>query len=251
MSDVLGSIGLADSARMKRDLPKVQEARHVVDLLGKAAGVDAKLEYVIDKPGIEHRMKDYYVTDGFSDPEAGEQVADYELKLAGDRYLSVLYKNAGRPSGVLRASFVRDDHGAVKLDWESFVGYSAMSMKGFRAKRPDTPVVMRVLATADDYHNYEFSDAKKYFSVRLRNAAGTEQINGFCEDGGRVATAVMARLAAAAAELSQKGAGTPSNRSWASIVVKVRFPKNAQSDHCVELIEMMSDQWLTPAGLVE
>lgn len=251
VSEVLGAIGVKDSAKMMRELPKVQEARRVLDLLSKVSYVAGKLEYVIEKPGIELRMKDYYETRGLKEPAAGDQVADVELQLAGERYLDVVYANGAQPSGTIRASFVRDERGMVRLDWESFVGYSAMGMREFRDKKPDVPAIMRVYASVDDYYNYEFSDPKKFLSVRLRNPDGSEAVNGFCEQGGRVASAITARLATSSGESAPKGEAGAAKRVWAPVVVKVRFPSNPQSDHCVELMELMHGQWLAPAGLVE
>ena len=161
VANVLASIGVTESEKSKRPLPKVDEARRVLELLAKSSHVSGKLEYVINKPGIELRMKEYYETQGLKEPEAGEQMADFEIEMAGERYLDVVYKNPTRPSGSLHASFVRDEKGMVRLDWESFVGFSAMNLRSFREKRPTDAVTMRVLASIDDYHNYEFSDAKK------------------------------------------------------------------------------------------
>jgi hypothetical protein len=254
LTSLLATIGATDSERTRRALPKVNEARRVLELLAKTQYISGKLEYVINKPGVEMRMKDYYETRSRKDPEVGEQVADFEVEMAGERYLDVVYKNPTRPSGTLRASFSRDEKGIVRLDWESLVGYSAMEMREFREKKPEEGVTMRVFASVDDYYNYEFSEPKKFLSVRLRNADGSEAVNGFCELGGRVATAITARLATAAAAdsaASKGGAVAANKRTWAPIIIKARFPARAQSDHCVELLDLMHGQWLAPAGLVE
>jgi hypothetical protein len=254
LTNLLSTIGATDGEKAGRALPKVNEARRVLELLARTQYTSGKLEYVIEKPGIELRMKDYYETRGLRDPEVGEQVADFEIQMAGERYLDVVYKNPTRPSGTLRASFVRDEKGIVRLDWESLVGYSTMEMREFRDKKLEEAVTMRVFASIDDYYNYEFSEPKKFLSVRLRNADGSEAVNGFCELGGRVATAITSRLATAAAAdsaASKGGVAAASKRTWAPIIVKARFPARAQSDHCVELLDLMHGQWLAPAGLVE
>lgn len=254
VANVLASIGVTDSEKSKRELPKVNEVKRVLALMSKTSLLSSKLEYVIMKPGIELRMKEYYEVRGQKEPEVGEQVADFEIQMGGDRYLDVVYRNPTRPTGTLRASFMRDEKGMVRLDWESFVGFSAMSMREFRDKKAEDAATMRVFASVDDYFNYEFADSKKFLSVRLRNADGSEAVNGFCEAGGRVATAINARLATASAADAAAAKGEPgaaSKRTWAPIIVKVRFPAKAQSDHCVELIDLMHGQWLAPAGLVE
>lgn len=253
VANVLASIGVTDSEKSKRELPKVTEAKRVLELLARAKDVPSKVEYVVIKPGIEDRMKIFYESGG-SEPASGERVADFAVTSAGERYLEVVYQNPARPNGRLRACFIRDEKGIVRVDWESLVGYSTMSIQDLRARKPEEPVTMRVFATVDDYHNYEFTDAKKYLSVRLRNAVGTDAVNGFCEIGGRVATALNVRLsveAAADAAAAKDDPAAAPKRTWAPVIVKVRFPTKPQSDHCVELIDLLNGQWLAPAGLVE
>lgn len=252
MANVLASIGVTDSEKSKRELPKVSEAKRAIESLAKAADVAGKLEFLIAKPGIGERMKAFYETAKLHEPDVGGQTADFQIETGGEKYLNVVYQSESRPPGTLHASFVRDEKGVVRLDWESFVGYSATSMKEFREKRSEQPVVMRVLASADDYHNYEFSDSKKFVSIRLRNADGTDAVNGFCETGGRVAAAIGAQLAAAGKAAPPKdGADAAARRVWSPVIVKVRFPTKAQSDHCVELLDLLHDRWLAPAGFVE
>lgn len=253
VANVLASIGVTDSEKSKRELPKVTEAQSVLELLARTRDVAGKVEYVVIKPGVEDRMKVYYESGG-TEPAAGERVADFAVTAAGERYLEVVYTNPARPNGRFRACFIRDEKGIVRVDWESLVGFGAMSIQDFRARKPEEPVTLRVYASVDDYHNYEFTDAKKYLSVRLRNADGTEAVNGFCEIGGRVATALTARLsveAAADAAAAKDDPAAATKRTWAPVIVKVRFPSKPQSDHCVELIDLLNGQWLAPAGLVE
>lgn len=252
VADVLASIGVTDSEKSKRDLPRVTDAKRVLDLLSKAADVRSKLEHVVQKPGIEERMKSFYEVAKLREPDVGAQAADFQIETGGEKYLDVIYQSGVRPPGTLHASFLRDEKGIVRVDWESYVGYSATPMKDFREKRPDQGVNMRVLASADIYYNYEFSDSKKFLSVRLRNADGTESVNGFCEMGGRVASAITAQLAAAETRAAAKKAEDPATkRVWVPVIVKVRFPTKAQSDHCVELVDLLHDRWLAPPGLVE
>lgn len=253
VANVLASIGVTDSEKSKRELPKVTEAKRVLDLLAKTTDVPGKLEYVVIKPGLEERMKLFYQS-GAKEPETGEQVADFAITSAGERYLEVVYKNPVRPNGRFRACFLRDEKGIVRVDWESLVGFSAMSIREFRERKTEEPVTMRLYASIDDYHNYEFMDAKRFLSVRLRNADGTDAVNGFCEMGGRVAIALNARLsveAAADAAAAKDDPAAAAKRTWVPVIVKLRFPSKPQSDHCVELLDLLNGQWLAPAGLVE
>lgn len=225
-------------------LPKVGEARMVIERFLKAATVMDKQEFVIPKPGIEDRMKAYYEVRKGTDPQVGEQLADFVLEYGGSRFLDVAYRSATSPTGAVRAVFRRSDPGLVLLDWESFVGYGSVDWADFKKQRPATPVILRAYASLDDYYNYEFADARRYLSVRLRSADGQNLVNGFCERSKGVATAIGTRLSAVV-PLHEPGAAV-GGRTWAPLIVRLRFPANASSDHCVELLEMVHDRWLAP-----
>lgn len=225
-------------------LPQVGEAKMVLERFLKARTVVEKEELVIAKPGIEARMKEYYEDRKRLDPEVKEQIADFVLEYGGSRFLDVAYKSPWSPSGALRVAFKRNDKGLVLLDWESLVGYGSIDWAEFKAQRPANPVMLRAYATLDDYYNYEFADGNKFLSVRLRSADGQHLVNGFCERGKSVAASVQAHLTpAAGASARDLGAG---GRFWAPMIVRLRFPANAASDHCVELLGMVHDQWLAP-----
>lgn len=225
-------------------LPKVGEARMVIERFLKAATVMEKQEFVIPKPGIEDRMKAYYETRKGTDPQVKEQLADFVLEYGGSRFLDVAYRSATSPAGAVRAAFRRSDQGLVLLDWESFVGYGSVDWADFKKQRPTTPVILRAYASVDDYYNYEFADAKKFLSVRLRSPDGQHLVNGFCERGTGVATEIGTRLSTVFPLYEPSAAA--GGRTWAPLIVRMRFPANAASDHCVELLEMVHGQWLAP-----
>lgn len=244
MEKVLSSIGIGGKTTSAK-LPTVREAKDLLDRLVKTSIISEKMDLVIDKPGLEERMQAFYRERNEREPIVGEQSADIVTELGGQKFLDVAYRHPSSPSGVVHARFIRDERDIVRLDWESFVGYSQVGWKQYREQRPAEPVLLRAFASLDDYHNYEFNDPAKFLSVRLRHLDGSQTLNGFCEKGGSVALRLEARLATAPPSESASG------RVWVPVVVKVQFPAKAESDHCVVLLDMVYEQWLAPAGLVE
>jgi hypothetical protein len=56
------------------------------------------------------------------------------------------------------------------------------SWAAFKAQRPTTAKTVRVVASLDDYYNYQFSGMNdKYYSVELENGEGSLGIHGYVE----------------------------------------------------------------------
>ena len=68
------------------------------------------------------------------------------------------------------------------IDWESFVGYSEMSLGKFMEKKPGSPTLFRVRVKADDYYNFNFTD-EQYQCLRLTNMNQTTVIYGYVMKG--------------------------------------------------------------------
>ncbi len=234
--EVLSGIGIASKSSATL-LPKISEARDVMTRLAAATTLAAKKEWIIEKAGLDDRLREYYEARGGVDPVLGEKEADYEETVQGARLLMVRYRCPRAVGGSLLTAFYRDPSGKVRLDWESFVGYSAMSWTQFREQRPSGPRVFRVFASPDDYYNYEFTDAQKFLSVQLRVLDSTEVVNAFCEMPGDLAVDLKTKLASA----PKTG---DSQRAWLPLIVRIEFPKEAQSDHCVHFRGIIQDDWL-------
>ncbi|TAG09087.1 MAG: hypothetical protein EAZ42_08090 [Verrucomicrobia bacterium] len=82
-------------------------------------------------------------------------------------------------SGELRPIAVLFDHDQLKIDWESWVGWSEMSWPDFLEKKPATPVEFRVDVSDVDYYNFSFTDDKKWQSYQLRSVDGEHLVYAY------------------------------------------------------------------------
>lgn len=125
-------------------------------------------------------MERLYGSQGLKDADLGEFVSDSDLRVGKRRVISLSFRCVGRLNMTAHISFHCAPSGLL-LDWESMVGFSNWSFGEFRSEKFARPTVFRVLAAADDYYNFEFAEAKEYFSLKLYFPGGDDYLNSYCE----------------------------------------------------------------------
>lgn len=68
------------------------------------------------------------------------------------------------------------------VDWESFVGYSEMSLDKFMEEQPNSPTLFRLRVKPDDYYNFNFT-AEDYQCLHLSDRNQTTVIYGYLLKG--------------------------------------------------------------------
>jgi hypothetical protein len=224
--------------------PSDKECYAALDAFLKATDLESRRKLAIEKPGLLDRMKQFYEFRNGSHPAIGSSISSGTLNIGLRAYNSLTFQSQSSPTSIGRASFVRGSDGTPKLDWESFVGWSQVDLLHLmEARKPDV-TLLRVYVSKDDYHNYEFTDTQKFSSYRLRNADGSLAINGFVEQGSPTDSALLSRFDEAEAALRSQS--VESSKVWLPLTVRVKFPPQASSDHCVHLTEVVEARWLLP-----
>lgn len=117
----------------------------------------------------------------------------------------------------------------IKVDWETFTGQGEMAWDDLLAKRPKTPVLMRVALRADDYYNSDFADASTHACYQIISHKDTHRIFGYVPRGSPVH-----------AQLASRTRVNP--RILAT--VRVQYPTLSTVDDQVEIVELIADGWL-------
>jgi hypothetical protein len=117
----------------------------------------------------------------------------------------------------------------VKVDWESFTGQGEMPWEDFLAKRPSTPVLMRVTLRPDDYYNRDFPDAATHACFRLAAHQDAHLLYGYAARGTPVHEQLVARTRATPRILP---------------TLRLRFPAGAPGGDQVEITELVADGWI-------
>jgi len=119
--------------------------------------------------------------------------------------------------------------GGLKIDWESWVGWSEMSWRELLAAKPSQATEFRVIVKRVDYYNFAFTDDSQWQSYRLESADGEHMIFGYVQRG-----------SAAAAKIQMS-----SEVDHATMMVKIRFAaaSNAANNQVV-IDEVVATSWL-------
>lgn len=232
-----GTSGLFPPVSNIKELPLQESSVEVVQavaLLDEYWSTPAwkdRLRMVVDPERVAARMKDFYETQKAADPVPNGLLSKARYSIDGTDILYFRY-NGNRPSGTLEVAMRRGAEGRYLIDWESLVGYGEMSFAHLREQRPAKPVLLRVFARQFEYFNFEFSDAAKYYCVKMSSENGEQSIYGYAERGTTLGDWLETNLA------------TTGPSGAMGFTVKVAFPPNAESNQCVHLQQVVASRWI-------
>lgn len=209
--------------------PDVQQADDSLQKFWRATNWQDKASFVFEPEHTRPLMEHFYTRQKGADPVSGALLNRGHFRLNGTEILHFTY-SCNRPGDVLELAMRRGADGRFVLDWESYVGFSEMAWQDFKRERPTTPLVFRAFASLSDYYNYEFSDKNRFVSVNLLSPDGLVSLHGYCERKSAIGAAITRSLGR--------------TNAMTGIAIKLAFPDNAESDHCVWIKQFISDRWL-------
>ncbi len=124
-------------------------------------------------------------------------------------------------------AYIDGDDG-LKIDWESWVGWSDLPWEKIMESKPKTPILVRVMAKWVDYYNFGFSDEDAWRSYRLVSPDGENTLYGYVERN----SLLDQRLRP----------GEPT--ATVAVTLKVHFRKDEQAPNQVVIDELVSDGWV-------
>ena len=116
----------------------------------------------------------------------------------------------------------------LKIDWESWVGWSDISWEKFLATKPVTGHVFRVTVSAVEYYNFGFADESKWHSYRLVSPDGENSLYGYIERG---------------SVLEQRIRPDGETKSLA-MMLSLKFPEGATTNSQVVIETLVADGWV-------
>lgn len=132
----------------------------------------------------------------------------------------------------LREIVVLGTEGNLKVDWESWAGWSEMPWAEFQSKRPVEGKWFRVELSPIQYYNFDFKDEGEWVSYRLISPDGTGSLYGY-----------VPRIS----PLDEKIRPVEGNGN-VKLLLKLKFPPDAASNNQV-IIEAVSGQnWVELPG---
>ena len=124
-------------------------------------------------------------------------------------------------------AFVNTPDG-LRIDWESWVGWSEMTWEQFLKTKPTTPQLFRVSLNKVDYYNMAFSDEGKWQSHRLLSPDGMASIYGYAERG----------------SITNSKLHIPPEATSAPFTLMLRFPDSGDSRDQVIIDKVLTEGWV-------
>jgi hypothetical protein len=120
----------------------------------------------------------------------------------------------------------------LKIDWESWIGWSEMPWDEFLATKPVKGKLFRVWLSPVDYYNFDFTDDLKWQSYLFESPDGERAVYGYVERG-----SVLDNRLRPSPDVEK----TP-------LTVTLSFPENATSRNQVLVGKVLAEGWTLETG---
>lgn len=196
-----------------------------IDFLA-AESVEEILPLVRQSEGMEEKIRTFYRENALRKIEISKFNISGDATLKDD-FFAVDVLTSDFETRQMAFFYSRDE---LKVDWESWVGWSEMSWDQLIEKRPSQPVVVRAILTWVDYYNFEYSDESEWRSFRLTPPEGEPLIYGYVPRN----STLDKRL-------------RPSERNTGvAVTLRVRFLEQEKARNQVRIADQLADGWVLP-----
>lgn len=190
----------------------------------EATTVDELLPLVRNPAVAEARMRAFHPDGKVVAPGLTQFNAGGALSIRG-KFVSLAVTTRDHEERSL--AFVETPQG-LRIDWESWAGWSDITWEEFLASKPVDGHVFRVTVSAVDYYNFEFTDESKWRSYRILSVDGEHSIYGYVERG----------------SLLEQRIHIDGDAKSAALMLSLKFPAGATSNSQVEIERLVAEGWV-------
>jgi hypothetical protein len=190
----------------------------------EATTVEELLPLVRDREAVEPKLRKFY-PDG-KVPAPGMSAFNTTGSIAfRDKLASVSIRT--RDFEAQQIAYLRTAEG-LKIDWESYVGWSEMTWEEFLAKKPTNSVLFRVSMKAVEYYNFSFSDDRRWSSYQFRSPNAEFVMYGYAKRDSEVDRKLK-----------------PNDvKATTLVTVRLKFQPGETSANQVLIDEVVADGWV-------
>ncbi|MCP5535882.1 MAG: hypothetical protein H7A51_06565 [Akkermansiaceae bacterium] len=194
------------------------------------AKTPAELEALVRTPEVTvPRMRAWYAQEKWETPGAKDVGYGGRVTVKG-----VMASMAVRLNDYsIKQIALENTPDGYKVDWESWVAWSAMPWEDLFKKRPIDPVEVRVHCSLDSYYNRLFDDDNKWVAVRLEHPDSDRAIYGYID---KESPALMRML------------GDLRNRGSVAATIKISYPEDSVAKNQVYINEYLQSGWVRPSA---
>lgn len=200
------------------------EAGHLARKFLEASRVEELLPLVRNPEVVESRIREFYPDGKISAAGLSQFNAGGNGEVRGP---IISYSVRTRDQDERVMAFVDGPQG-LKVDWESWVGWSEISWKEFLAIKPTSARVFRVSLAPVDYYNFEFKDDLKWQSYRLESPDHESAVYGYVEKGSQL----------------DKQIRPASDVKSVLLILSLKFPEGRLSSNQVLIERRVADGWV-------
>jgi hypothetical protein len=206
----------------------IGEVESVVKGFLEAPTPEDMLRHVRDPERIAPMLKVRLGGEPFAAPGFREILADSVTTTGGGSILSVKVRTGDFE---LREIVLLGGEGNLKVDWESWVGWSEMPWEDFQRERPVDGKWFRVTLSRVVYYNFAFKDETEWVSYRLDSPEGKNSLYGY-----------VARASA----LDERIRPIDENGK-VKLLLKLKFPPDAAAGNQVIIDAVSGHEWVDQA----
>jgi hypothetical protein len=203
----------------------VLEIESVVKAFLGASSEEEVLLHVRQPDRTAPKLKAWLAGKPYVAPGFREMIGD-SVSATGDKSLLTVTVRTG--DFELRQIVLLESEGTLKVDWESWAGWSEMTWKDFQATRPEDGKWFRVELSAVDYYNFDFKDEDQWVSYRLDSPDGKDSLYGYVPRNGG---------------LDQKIRPFEENLK-VRMLLKLKFPAGGTSGNQVVIEAVTGQEWV-------
>jgi hypothetical protein len=212
----------------KSDSAILDEAEPVVRKFLEATRLEEMLACVRHPDVAEGRMRAHYSSGTIEAPG----LAKFNTRSQLTRNRTILSVGVRTRDFEERPISFFDTPEGIKIDWESWVGWSAMPWEEFLASRPSTAKVFRVKLSQVDYYNFSFADDGKWRSYRLESPDEQYSVFGYAERG----TVLDSTLR------------PPADVKEVALMLSLKFPEEEGPGKQVIIENIITEGWVEESG---
>lgn len=190
----------------------------------EATTVEELLPLVRNPAVAEARMRGFYPGGKIEAPGMQALGAGEALSVRG-KFVSLAVRTRDFEEKSL--AFIDTPQG-LKIDWESWAGWSEISWKEFMATKPTRSHVFRVILAPVDYYNFEFTDDQKWQSYRLESPDHEHSVYAYAEKG----TVMNGKI------------HLDGDTKNIILMLSLKFPAGATSNNQVEIERFVAEGWV-------
>lgn len=203
----------------------VKKAEPIARKFLQAKHIDQLLPLIRDADALKPALSAYYPSGEIESLGLSEFFVNGEV-IRASTFVQVRVKTADYDLRYM--TFIEGENGDLKVDWESWVGWSEMPWREFMKSKSREPKLFRVVASESDYYNFAFTDEKKYLVYRLQSPDGEHLLYGYLERSSPLAKQIP----------------TPPEQKRVWLTVKLRYPEGAVASNQVLIESLVYDGWV-------